>query len=444
MSPSLSFRVASCLFHQDGNDGDTQQCSVLDEESGIESITITVPGIGNKKVSLNTCQIEEKIMVANAIRDLADALGSQLGQYAPDLIQRFSPFIRFQYSAQVRIAAARALSSIFSSVCAFYCSTDPDASKVLIAALVNELTLDTVRQLVTENVEDINTMSALAESLSEICYCAYSCFKEGFTDVILQEGSAREVVGSLLRSVQKCLEYRKMTSGMVSNEEDEILSGESLLTSSVDAIGYILKSLGSRFLPIFEGMIHPFFSPFLKTLVLTDIPTRHAAICLYDDCVEHCGPVGASTYSSLLLDAVLHGIDDNLNGRNMAVKQASVYGLIQIARYNPHSLASCNATALISTLVDLSSVGKNARKVDIENLSLVENSASAIAALCLTPDSPFASLVSFDKSSCLDVFLHNLPIQEDEDEAKVTLSFIFNYIFCQEPTLSFVRSATRF
>jgi hypothetical protein len=258
-------------------------------------------------------------------------------------------------------------------------------------------------------------MSNLAESISELCSCAYGHCKEGYY-VILTEANAREVVQLLLQTIQKS---KNLNLALGKNESDESSAGENLMTSAVDAIGYILKSHGPSFLPIFEELIHPFFSPFLKQSSSNDILARHAAVCLYDDCVEHCGPSGASAYASLLFNAVLDGIDDNLNAQYTPLKQASVYGVIQLARHAPHSLASCNASALTNKMLEVAAIGRNARKGDIEPLSLVENAVSAISALCLCPGAPFELLDSINKSLCLDVFLQNLPIQEDEDEAKV-------------------------
>lgn len=394
---------------------------MFNKDTGVESILIALPGLGNKRVSLNTLQIEQKVMALKSIRDHADALGSYLGPYATEIVQYLQPLVQFEYSAQVRISAARSLSSIFSLVCDYYSSLDSKNSKCQVSSLFNELSSDIVRQIVTENDDDYSTMSALAESVSELCSYAYSHYKDGFTDAMLNVPNAREVVQLLLRTIQKS---RKTSTASVNIEDDESLPGENLLTSAVDAIGYILKSFGPDFLPIFECLIHPFFSAFLQSSSPADILARHAAICLYDDCVEHCGPLGASSYASLLLNAVLEGIDDNLNAQYIPLKKASVYGVIQLARNAPTCFVSCDASALISKILELAMISRNLAKEDIEHLGLVENAASALAALCLCSSSPFKSVASMEKLLYLDVFLHNLPIQEDEDDAKVNYYMI--------------------
>jgi hypothetical protein len=382
-------------------------------------MTILVPGLGNKKISLNTCQIEGKIMVTNALKYHADALGPHFGTFALDTIHTLHPLIHFQYSAQLRVAVAGTLAAIFTTLCEYSCAMESKKCWADVSAVLDETSVHLAEQLDLENDEDFHTMSALAESISEICYSAYSYFKEGHTEAIMNETAARAVVKLFLRTIHKCLYYRKMTTAIMSEKNDEILSGESLMTSSVDSIGYILKSYGPRFLSIFDESIHPFFSQFMKATVSADILARHAAVCLYDDCVEHCGHVGASTYSPHLLEAALLGIDDNRNEGNHLLKQASIYGIIQLSRFSPNSLLSCNASELLNIILDVALIGVDKKKEDIENLRLVENAASALASLYLCSGSPFNSLSSFDKSSCLDAFLHNLPLQEDEDEAKV-------------------------
>lgn len=53
-----------------------------DSATGNESVTVSVPGIGLKKLSMNTTQIQEKANAARAIYELATSLGSRFSSYS--------------------------------------------------------------------------------------------------------------------------------------------------------------------------------------------------------------------------------------------------------------------------------------------------------------------------------------------------------------------------
>ena len=61
-----------------------------------------------------------------------------------------------------------------------------------------------------------------------------------------------------------------------------------------------------------------------------DIHASVSAMCLFDDCVEHCGQEAAAKYSTKLLLGVLMAFEDP-SDKDFA--QTAVYGVAQIARY---------------------------------------------------------------------------------------------------------------
>lgn len=53
-----------------------------DAKTGTESVTVSVPGMGLKKLTMNTSQMQEKSQAAGAVYELASALGSSFWVYA--------------------------------------------------------------------------------------------------------------------------------------------------------------------------------------------------------------------------------------------------------------------------------------------------------------------------------------------------------------------------
>ena len=94
-----------------------------------------------------------------------------------------------------------------------------------------------------------------------------------------------------------------------------------------------------------------------------------------------------------------------------------MYGIIQVARYAPSALQSY-AFDVTNILLDIAKEGVDVQKEDIDNLRLVENSASALATMALFPQSTL-NISNVSEADLQKVFLHNLPIQEDYDEAKI-------------------------
>jgi hypothetical protein len=139
---------------------------------------------------------------------------------------------------------------------------------------------------------------------------------------------------------------------------------------------------------------------------------------LFDDVVEHCGSAAAAKYAPYLLEGALLGMDYATNGQDVELKQVSVYGIAQIARYAPATVVISQAERLVNMLVNICDVPKDAT----DHVALVENSASALASLALIGSAPLGKSMNASKrKSILSNFLDQLPLREDESEAKVRL-----------------------
>lgn len=79
--------------------------------------------------------------------------------------------------------------------------------------------------------------------------------------------------------------------------------------------------------------------------------------------------------------------------------------------------------SITEKLMVIASSGSEETKEDYELCRLIENASSAIATLTLFQNSPFSDIPSSQKQNFMSIFLQNLPIREDEDEAKVSMTF---------------------
>ena len=280
--------------------------------------------------------------------------------------------------------------------------------------------------MLQEEDDDIETLCAFSEAMSNITYCAFSSVNESVR-ACLNRDEAKEFVSSLVNAIERCLQRRTsmiqvILKGSLDDDSrvqyEELLDEESqFLTGLVDSIGYTLKSLKDDFMEIFDKSVAPIFGPLLKASGTIDSKARFGAVCLFDDCIEHCGRAGIK-YAPLLASAVQEGINDD----DIGIREASVYGISQIARKCGESLQGCSE-ALVQKLASIARNGALKVKDDIEDIRLVENSSSALATMTLFKTSPFKK-TNMPRSELLDIFISNLPLQEDFDEAKVILSSI--------------------
>jgi hypothetical protein len=441
----LSFVEFRTRNDQDGSEAGLQSGgqTEFDEDTGTESMTVNLPGMGIKKLTLNTTQIQEKAQAIRAIYEHANAMRTSFAPFTKECVDALLPLVNFKYSPEVRTAAAQALGPVFDAACECAISSKADIHYVNISYA--SILLSIVQQIQLEDDDDVETLSALADTMSTICFSGYThkCADKDEHVAILSFSEAKNFVGELVKVMAACMEKRSSMiqfltgTNSVRLDDDQkaeyksvLLEEAEILTGVVDSIGYTLKSLKESFVPIFEEYICPVFGPLLTVTQATDERARLAAVCLFDDCVEHCGKDAAARYSPMLTEGILQGLDDSTNNGDIELKGASVYGVAQIARHAPKSTLKNVIGSITEKLLEIASSGNEETKEDYEISRLIENASSAIAALTLFQNSPFSNVPGAQKRNFMSIFLQNLPIREDEDEAKVSRNSIFPfYIF---------------
>ena len=99
---------------------------------------------------------------------------------------------------------------------------------------------------------------------------------------------------------------------------------------------------------------------------------------------------------------------------NKDLLQPSVYGIAQISRCAPGCLTASHIQMIVPALLALTDCSKEEAGDDIY---LVEVAASALASVTLFGRHPDLKFITQD--TLVTRFLNHLPIQQDEDEAKV-------------------------
>jgi hypothetical protein len=386
-------------------------------------MTVAVPGRGLTKVTINTTKIQEKAQAARGIYEHAVALGAEFAPYAKSCLDEFLLLVRFKYSSEIRATAAQTLAAVFEAACQY----GETGAMELPATYLPMIARSIAKQIQDEDSSESEVVYALADSLSEVYYSVY-CRREDHGLSLLRKfslGDAKTVVQLCMQSMVSCLGRRENitrilsgTEGALTGEDEReeyeglLRSEEALLTPLVDSVGYSLKLLKQDFVPIFEAHVAPILGPYLRDG--SDIRARLSAVCLFDDCVEHCGTSAAVKFAPMLIGGVMLGLDESTNGQDEELKQASIYGVAQMARHAPSDVLAPHIQNILSHLVSITTV----RKEDSENCAIFENSVSALASLLLIGNAPFKSTGFVEHDTVLNTFLAGLPLRQDEDEAK--------------------------
>jgi hypothetical protein len=391
----------------------------IDEEEGTESMTLALPGRGVTKVTINTSKIQEKAQATRAVYEHAAALGAAFGPFCETCFETFLPLVNFQYSPDVRSTAAQTLAAVFDSACAHGEEVGMQLPQKYLPLLAHAIS----KQIPEEDTLDMEALYALADALSEIYYIMYRYRADDNGRALLSGFSmdlAEHSVQNCIKAMVDCLERRsnitRILAGTLTGEDEReeynemLRSEEKLLTPLVDSVGYTLKFLGTKFVPIFAQHVAPILAPYLASN--TDIRASVSAVCLFDDCVEHCGAEAAAKYSPLLLQGVILALGDSVNDKDLVA--AAIYGIAQMARCAPRQVMDSQIQTIIHRLLAITSCSKEEAEDDIY---LIENAVSALASLTLF--GPFSDLKFVNREVLINSFLRHLPIRQDEDEARI-------------------------
>jgi hypothetical protein len=198
-------------------------------------------------------------------------------------------------------------------------------------------------------------------------------------------------------------------------EEEHEAEGE-LLDKLGEACTTILREYGDSAMPLVEGLM-PSIGRLLEKGRYAE--ERRVALCLMDDVIQY-SPSGAAKYMQQVMPLLLEGA----SGREPVIRQCCVYGLGQAANHRGDGFRPHAPTALTSIVAMINA--PDARSDD--NLAATENAVSALGKILEhLPDCVDPSLGT--------VFVQNLPLEEDEEEAKEAHGLLLRLVRASDPRI---------
>lgn len=391
------------LHVTDADDGEEQE-----EEEGMESVTVAIRGQGNKRISIRTSALEEKATACSMLQSYAADLKEGFFPYVQDVAQVLVPLIKFQCMDEVRTASMAAMPELLNSAILAMNSGAAPQGEALISGLKDFMLGPILEQFKVE--PDTETLDMLVGTFSEVIEklgeaqrpsCAFS--PEQQTEI------AKCMLLLLKESFERKNEKKGEDDDDPEDEDEDTLAAEAeqeeaLVQKVVECIGSLLKVYRSSYLPFLdqEGLIRIFTA-------MLDSPTssdRAAALCVFDDIIEHCSADGGS---SSLLPTLQPKILELSLDPDAGVRQAAVYGVGVMAEHlAPEVFDEAKQQAAAERMHNVCSAPE---AFEDENVAATENAVSAIGKLCKRSASVAAALYP--------TWVQFLPLKQDKQEARL-------------------------
>ena len=253
---------------------------------------------------------------------------------------------------------------------------------------------------------DIETLAQMLDSWNEMIALGGDCPPARLTPAQLQK--SLETCKKLIEESMGRREERKKQAADDFDEDDEdnleeeAEQEEILVQNIVESVGKFLEHYSSaEVLPLFDQLLLPLFSTMFQPQQLAS--DRVAALCVFDDIIEHCSSDGgADRYTPTLIPALLQYAADS----EVGVRQASVYGLGVLAQHS-RTLDDATMQQAANRLLE---VVDDPLAFSEDNASASDNAVSALGKLCRRSEGIAVHV--------MPRWLSKLPLKTDKEEAR--------------------------
>jgi len=391
------------------------------KEDGMESVTILIKGLGEKRISIKTSILEEKSLACNMLLSYVGTLKDGFYKYAATVTQLMVPLLKFAYLDEIRETAGSIMPELLEcvklSVEKGKVSNDEQPVKKMF-----DFIFDTHIDAIKIETE-LKTALILTQGLHDsIKLCGTNCL----TSQQLEKVSV--VLGqTILNSIMKKKECNEVLK-KVDNEEEETLEVEYLeeeihelretvqmhddfIAVLTEVVGVLLKThdylpfLGKHLWTIYHQMLNP---------DLSDQDNR-IALCLICDIIENTKNHPTQIFNEKIFNTIMtYAKHDNPD-----VRQAGVYALGAGAQFFSPTLFGKISKSAIMILINAIN-GKDAGEERM------------MAAKCNAVSGLFKVLKyqanNIDVDQLLNIWFNALPVGGDIVEARIVHNHLVKLI----------------
>jgi importin-5 len=396
-------------------------------KNGLASQVISMPGMEGKRITLNVNTVFEQQVALKCLYHYVDELGEDpsMAQYVEPIAKAVQPMVTNRFSPQSRTTSALLLPQVLHS-----CINQPNGQGLQVASGLLQFVLPCYLQQIKEEVNP-EVFSSVSEGLCDIArYCYYSGGTNNLTNepkaptIVVPLEATRTIAVTLCKSISEAANHRIQLLNEAREENYDEEDMEDLLErleiehedmeTLIDAHGYLLKQHGHNFLPIFNELSSQTFGPLLQTANPPEL--RWAAVCAYDDVIEHCGPNAAAHLEYCMMPML-----ECSSSPNALLRQAAVYGLRIVAQKCPQQFQQFIAPVLgvMMTLMTATDAREG------ENNGPTENAICTLGVICTLFGGKHPN-VNLDQ--ILPHFVSHLPIKEDEECAQIAHEQLCSFV----------------
>jgi len=384
-----------------------------DDEEGVETLTLAIKGVGDKKIQIKTSLLQDKALACSILESLLEDIPKGMAQYVEQVSTIIVPLLKFPYLAEIRDTASKVF-------------------PLMIAALPAHLNKgDMLRHLIAHLLDAIKAESDVEVACS-LVECYSRCLNACDANLLPDDMVAR--CADLLKKVfDESLQRRKnvsMKQKEVDDDEDEVEKleaenegEEELLSQVVEAVGATVKK-NLSFVPAFATVFYPMCLDLLGD-GYGDVEKR-LALCAFDDFVEHGSQISAEAVQPYL-QPIIAALLKFSNSQDPDLTQAAVYGLGVCAQY----AANVFRQVVPQAVERLVAVCKNPQASDETYAMATANALSSIVKLMKYQHDHDSGLCRME--NLMPIVLSNLPIQADEVEARYIHEQVVDWVLAGNP-----------
>ena len=383
-----------------------------EEEEGMDSVTISIKGVGEKRISIRTSTLEDKNTACNLLYSYIFDLKELMLKYVEEITKMIIPLLKFAYLDEIRETASRILPELINCV-KVSIEKNITTNQQLVKQLLNHCVTSLLDAIKTET--SIPTSSIFIESLHEsIQYGGVNCLSENELETICSMLS-KVLIDSIKRKKETDLMLKEED---IDEEEKDKLQEDSyfeseFITSISEFIGSLFKTHGDSFVKFFVKSTWPIFIEMLKPEYESD--EHRIALCVICDFIEF-GNGSVNQFYKIVIPALFQYSQDE----EPEVRQAAAYGLGCTAQFGGQMF----------TQISSDTVNKLISIVQHKDSKLKKNSAATCNALsALFKVIKFQGNFNDSKThQLLNFWINNLPCSGDKVEAKIVHSNLIELI----------------
>jgi hypothetical protein len=386
------------------------------EDEGMDSVTISIRGVGDKRISIRTATLEEKALACNMLYSYVYELKDGFFRYVEDVAKIMVPLLKFAYLEEIRETAGTIMPRLLN--CVKLSAEKGNIRRDMIKQLLDYIFATLLESL---NIEpEVRTATILMESL-------HDCLRVVGDNCLNNEQLVKlsnVLKNKILASIQRRQELEKEVQQEDDEEEqerieDDQMMEEQFLTTVAELIGGVMKT-HQNFFPCFQEHLWPIFASMLGEAYADD--DHRISLCVICDFVEN-GQGTCVPYYNIIVPALLSYSQSD----NPEVRQAAVYGLGACGQFGGDAYNTAVKESINALVKAIQRPGADSS----ESAAATANAVSALFKFIQYRTGNDSS----QANELLPIFMSALPVGGDIIEAKIVHENLIKLIQSNNPVI---------